>query len=243
MSANLFFRNLGGMRFEEQAHEAGLAGNARGGYQAGMGVAWGDVEGDGRAELAVTNFFGESTTVFRNLGGGVLADQSAAVGVKAPSRFLLGFGAVLFDGNNDGSLDIATTNGHVNDHRPVDPYAMPAQLFAGKERGRLMDVFASSGPRWQVPRIGRGLACGDLDNDGRIDLVLISQNSPAAYLHNVSGRVEHFLTLQLVGTRSNRDAHGARVTVTAGGRDQTRWRIGGGSYLSASGPRLHFGLG
>jgi hypothetical protein len=99
-----------------------------------------------------------------------------------------------------------------------------------------------AGPPWQVPRVGRGLAAGDLDNDGRIDLLLVAQDGPLAYLHNRTAG-GHALTLRLEGTASNRDAVGARVTVVAGGRRQVAWRFGGGSYQSASDPRLHFGLG
>ena len=146
MSANMFFHNKGDMHFEEQAQLSGLAGNAEGGYQAGMGIACGDLDRDGRADLAVTNFFGESITFFRNLGGGMFADLSLNVGVKAPSRFLLGFGAAFFDGNNDGWLDLATANGHVNDHRPVLPYAMPPRLYAGDSRCQLSDVSATVRP-------------------------------------------------------------------------------------------------
>ncbi|MGC8642041.1 MAG: FG-GAP-like repeat-containing protein [Isosphaeraceae bacterium] len=243
MSANMFFHNKGNMRFEEEAQIAGLAGNAEGGYQAGMGIACGDLDRDGRPDLAVTNFFGESITFFRNLGGATFADLSLRVGVKAPSRFLLGFGAVFFDGNNDGWLDLATANGHVNDHRPVLPYAMPPKLYAGDSGCRLVDVSDSSGPAWQVTRVARGLVRGDLDNDGKLDLVSVAHNSPLTYLHNKTAEPGHFLTLQLQGARSNRDAIGARVTVRAHGRSQSSWRIGGGSYLSASDPRLHFGLG
>ncbi len=242
MSANMFFHNKGNMHFEEEAQIAGLAGNAEGGYQAGMGIACGDLDRDGRPDLAVTNFFGESITFFRNLGGATFADLSLRVGVKAPSRFLLGFGAVFLDGNNDGWLDLATANGHVNDHRPVLPYAMPPRLYAGGSECRLTDVSDSSGPAWQATRVARGLACGDLDNDGKLDLVSAAHNTPLAYLHNKTPEPGHFLTLQLAGTQSNRDAIGARVTVQAGGRLQSGWRIGGGSYLSASDPRLHFGL-
>ena len=149
MTANFFFRNLGGLKFEEIGHAAGVACNADGGYQAGMGVACGDLDGDGRPDLAVTNFFGESTTFYRNLGGATFADATAAVGLKAPSRFLLGFGAVFLDVDNDGRLDLATANGHIHDLRPNVPYPMPAQLLTGGPEGRLTDVTrasASPGP-------------------------------------------------------------------------------------------------
>ena len=243
MTANFLFRNLGNLRFEEIGHSAGVAGNAEGGYQAGMGVACGDLDGDGRPDLAVTNFFGESTTFYRNLGHAMFADMTAAVGLKAPSRFLLGFGIAFLDVDNDGCLDLATANGHIHDLRPKVPYAMPAQLLAGDLKGRLTDVSEQSGAVWSVPRIGRGLAGADLDNDGRLDLLLVAQNSPLAYFHNQTEPAGHFLTLRLEGTASSRDAIGARVTVTTRGRRQTAWRLGGGSYASVGDPRLHFGLG
>ena len=242
-SANFFFRNLGGFRFAEEGHETGLATNASGGYLAGMGVACGDLDGDGRLDLAVTNFFGESTTLYRNLGGGQFSDATAAAGLAAPTRFALGFGLAALDANNDGRLDLAQANGHVNDLRPTEPYAMPPQLFLGDGKGRFVDVSERAGPPWQVPRLGRGLAVGDLDNDGRIDILLVAENAPLALLANRTGSPDHFLTLALEGTASNRDAIGARVAVTCGGRTQVAARFGGGSYLSASDHRLHFGLG
>jgi YD repeat-containing protein len=243
MTANRLFHNRGGLKFEEIGHAAGVASNADGGYQAGMGIACGDLDGDGRPDLAVTNFFGESTTFYRNLGGMMFADATAAVGLKAPSRFLLGFGAVFLDVDNDGHLDLATANGHVHDLRPNVPYPMPAQLLVGGPDGRLTDVTHRVGAPWTVARIGRGLAVADLDNDGRLDLLLVAQNAPLAFFHNQTRHAGHFLILRLEGTTSNREAVGARVTITARGRHQTAWRIGGGSYASASDPRIHFGLG
>ena len=131
MSANYLFRNLGGFRFEETAHAAGVSGNASGEYQAGMGVACGDLDGDGRLDLAVTNFYNESTTFFRNLGQGFFTDQTANIGLAVPSRYLLGFGIAFLDANNDGFLDLITANGHVHDGRPQFPWMMPVQLFVG----------------------------------------------------------------------------------------------------------------
>ncbi len=242
-SANYFFRNLGGFRFVEEGVASGLATSAGGGYLAGMGVACGDYDGDGRLDLAVTNFFGESTTLYHNHGRGLFSDRSAAAGLAAPTRFVLGFGLAALDANNDGRLDLAQANGHVEDYRPTIPYAMPAQLFLGDASGRLIDVTDRAGAAWQVPRLGRGLAAGDLDNDGRIDLLLVAENAPLAILRNQADAENHFLMLALEGTASNRDAVGARVTVTASGRARVAVRFGGGSYLSASDSRLHFGLG
>jgi YD repeat-containing protein len=207
-----------------------------------MGTACGDLDADGRPDLFVTNFYGESTTYFRNLGGGMFSDQTSAFGLAGPSRFLLGFGITVFDCNNDGRLDLATANGHVNDDRPDYPYDMPALLMVGGDDGHLIDVTQAAGTPWTVPRIGRGLAAGDIDNDGRVDVIILPQKSPLAYFHNETSAA-HFVTFQLEGTKSNRDGIGAVVTVTAGGRQRRAWRSGGGSYQSASDPRLHFGLG
>src|SRR5205823_4318346 len=177
-SANFLFRNRGGMRLEEVGHEVGLAGNASGAYQAGMGVAAGDLDADGLIDLCVTNFYGESTTFYRNLGGGAFTDATASIGLAVASRRLLGFGVGLLDVDNDGWLDLATANGHVNDLRPNYPYRMPAQLLLGGADGRLTDVSDRAGAPWQVLRMGRGLAVGDLDNDGREDVLILSHNQP-----------------------------------------------------------------
>jgi tetratricopeptide (TPR) repeat protein len=244
MTANYLFRNLGGFRFEEIALSAGVAGNSSGTYQAGMGVACGDLDSDGRLDLAVTNFYNESTTFFQNLGQGFFADRTAAIGLAVPSRYVLGFGISFLDANNDGRQDLITANGHVHDGRPQFPWKMPVQLYLGDGNGRLVDASARSGPPFQVLRMGRGLACGDLDNDGRVDAVVVSQNDSIAFFHNRTDiRQGHFITLLLEGTTSNRDAVGATVTVKFGGRTQVAPRLGGGSYQSASDPRMHFGLG
>ena len=146
-TANYLFRNRGGFRFEEIGAESGVASNAEGNYLAGMGIACGDLDGDGRLDLAVTNFFGESTTFYQNLGGGQFIDRTAAVGLAAPSRYLLGFGVAFFDADNDGWPDLATANGHVNDLRPNVPFAMPAQLLLGGPSGRSGGRVGSSGRR------------------------------------------------------------------------------------------------
>ena len=242
-TANYLWHNLGGMKFEEAGVSSGVACNADGAFQAGMGTACGDLDGDLRPDLFVTNFYGESTSFFRNLGSGVFGDQTNAIGLAAPSRFFLGFGVDLLDADNDGRLDLATANGHVNDERPDYPYKMPAQLMMGGNDGRLHDVTQSAGEPWTIPRIGRGLCVGDLDNDGRVDVVLMPQTTPLVFCHNQTNSKGHAVSFLLEGTRSNRDGVGAVVTVTAGGRARRAWRLGGGSFLSASNPRIHFGLG
>jgi tetratricopeptide (TPR) repeat protein len=259
---NFLLINKGGMKFEDEALTSGVAANAQGGFQAGMGVAAADVDGDGLVDLAVTNFFNESTTVFRNLGGGLFADQSAVLGVTAPSRFLLGFGIVLVDFDNDGLTDYMTANGHVTDSRPAIPWRMPLQVFqgtssiskSGRVEFRFTDASADAGDAFRIPLLARGLACGDLDGDGLVDVVAQSQNDPLLHLKNESGtgmpadRRPHWLGLELRGMKSNRDGVGVRAVVTLRDTDGqerklTSWRVGGGSFQSASDGRLHFGLG
>jgi tetratricopeptide (TPR) repeat protein len=243
-TGNYLFRNLGGFRFEEIGLASGVSCGTNGGYQASMGVACGDYNGDGRPDLLVTNFYGESSTLSENLGAGMFRDATSASGVGAATRHLLGFGTSFADLNNDGRLDLVTANGHVNDDRPFYPYAMPAQLLLGQTGDRFVDVSRASGEAWMVPRVGRGLAVADLDNDGRLDVLILSQNSELALFHN-DGATDsgQFLTLQLEGVASNRDGVGAVVTIVADGRRQVAQRIGGGSYQSACDPRIHFGLG
>ena len=156
---------------------------------------------------------------------------------------MLGFGISFLDANNDRNLDLLITNGHVNDFRPDTPYTMPTQLLIGDADGHLADVTRMAGPPFEILRVGRGLAAGDLDNDGRIDAVILAHNQPVAFFHNKTARDGHFVTLRLEGTASNRDAVGARVKLVAGGRSQVAQRVGGGSYQSANDGRLHFGLG
>jgi hypothetical protein len=241
-SANYLYSNRGGFRFDETAEVAGVAANAEGGYQAGMGVACGDLDGDGRPDLAVTNFYGESTTFFRNLGQGAFADQTAHIGLAAPTRHRLGFGIAFLDVDNDGRLDLLTANGHVNDYRPSVPYKMAIQLLRGGADGRLHDVSERAGPPFAPVHLGRGLAAGDLDNDGRLDALVVAQNDPLVFLHNQT-RAGHFVTLALEGTVSNRDGVGTVVIVVAGSKRQVAQRLGGGSYQSAGDARLHFGIG
>ena len=146
------------------------------------------------------------------------------------------------DHNVQPTIVVEVAHGHVNDYRPEVPYLMPAQLLLGGPGGTLTDVSARAGAPFLVPHLGRGLAVGDLDNDGRLDALLVVDNEPMVYLHNRTAG-GHSLTIALEGTASNRDGVGARVTVEAGGSRRVAHRLGGGSFLSASDGRLHFGLG
>ncbi|WP_165226704.1 FG-GAP-like repeat-containing protein [Aquisphaera insulae] len=240
-TANFLFHNKSGMKFEDVAQSSAAASNGEGTYQASMGLTCGDADGDGLPDLAVTNFFNEYTTLYLNRGGGVFADASDEAGLAVATRHRLGFGLSFLDVDNDGHLDLASANGHVDDFRPEVPFQMPSQLLMGTGKGRFVDATEAAGAPWTVPRVARSLAVGDLDNDGRVDLVIVSHDTPLAYYHNRTPG-GHWLTLGLEG-EGCRDAIGARVVVTSGGRRLTSWRIGGGSYQSSSDPRLHFGLG
>ena len=201
MTANYLFTNRGGLRVEEIGQLAGAAASADGGFKAGMGIAVGDLDGDGLIDLAVTNYFGESTTFYRNLGQGFFADHSNSINMAAPTRRLLGFGIAFVDADNDGWLDVLSANGHVLDPRPQIPWTMPLQILQGSPGGRLTDVSDQAGAPFRPLHLGRGLAAGDLDNDGRIDAVVVVQNEPLVYLHNQTDNRGHFITFQLEGTK------------------------------------------
>ena len=239
-SACRLFENLGGMRFREAGGASGVAFDGRGQALAGMGVASGDLDGDGRPELAVGNFYGRSTAAFRALGGGMYEDASGPLGLNAATRSVLGFGLVLADFDADGALDLAQANGHVLDRSRLGvPFAMPTTLLRNVG-GKLVDASRGAGPWFARPVLGRGLAAGDFDGDGRPDLVLSAIDAPAALLRNESpGRP---VVLDLIGKRGRNPA-GTRVRAKAGGLTLVRDVTGGGSYLSASDRRVYLGLG
>jgi hypothetical protein len=201
-----------------------------------------DLNGDGRIDLFHTNFIDQTNTLRRNLGG-VFADGTLAANLAAPSRSRTGFGTVALDVDNDGRLDLFVANGHVDDQPWANiPMAQTAQLFLGRDRGRFEWAGPEVSPYFARPVVGRGVAAGDLDNDGRVDLVVVHRDAPAALLRNVT-RGGHWLGLRLRGTRSGHSPVGARVVCRAGGRTQVRWLTSGTSYLSSSDSRLWFGLG
>jgi hypothetical protein len=247
---NLLFHNLGGLKFEEVGLTWGAAYNESGDATAGMGVAAGDYDGDGRTDLLVTNFFEEGVTLYRNAAAGRFEVATARARLRLPTRSKLGFGAGFLDFDNDGRLDLFVTNGHVNDVRPLGmPYAMAPQLFHNAGAGRFDDVSAASGDYFRGLWLGRGAAFGDLDNDGDTDVVVTHNTGPPALLHNETVRAGRSLRLTLAaaprGASKARDRCpvGARVTVHLGPTRLTREVVAGTSYLSRSDPRLLIGLG
>ncbi len=241
---NYLYRNRGGMRFEEVGLEAGVATNGSGRATASMGVVADDLDGDGRIDLFITNLVNESNTFFRNLGGGMFVDTTLGAGLDAPSRPRTGFGDAALDADNDGRLDLFVANGHVDDRPWVNsPMAQPAHFFWGRENGHFALARPGSGDSYFARNVvGRGVAAGDLDHDGRVDLVVVHRDGPAALLWN-RAKTGHWLGLRLRGTRSGRTPIGARVTCRAGDRSIARWLTSGTGYLSAHDPRLWFGLG
>ncbi|QDV38638.1 FG-GAP-like repeat-containing protein [Tautonia plasticadhaerens] len=242
-SPDFLFRNLGGLRFEEVGAASGLALDGSGHATASMGVVADDLVADGLIDLLHTNFLNEANTLHRNLGGGQFADATLSGGLAAPSLSTTGFGTAAVDADNDGTLDLFVANGHVDDQPWVNsPMPQPPQLFLGRGGGRFTLADADAFPYLSRRVVGRGLASGDLDDDGRADLVVVHRGSPAAVLRNVT-EGGHWLGLRLIGTRSPRTPVGARVEVEAGGLRIVRWLTSGTGYLSAHDNRLWLGLG
>ncbi len=245
---NFLFRNLGGGKFERLGPASGCAVNGVGNPQAYMGVAVGDFDGDGRPDLYATAFAQEANTLFRNLGGCRFLDVTNGSGLGPPSWHRLGFGTCVLDVDHDGNLDLVVANGHVmahidDDKNPNNTFRQPPQLFRNDGRGHFREISKVAGEVFQRAYVGRGLAVADFDNDGRTDLYLADSGGSAVLIHNESTTPNHWLRLELVGTKSNRDAIGAKVTISVGERKLVRHREGGGSYLSAHDPRLLVGLG
>ncbi|MEO6808433.1 MAG: CRTAC1 family protein [Isosphaeraceae bacterium] len=236
------FENQGGLRFRDVGLEAGVALDDQGNPLAGMGVALGDLDGDGRSELLVSNFFGRSTIAFRAEAHGLFRDASTRFGLTVATHSVLGFGLGLADFDADGRLDLLQANGHVLDRaRLGTPFAM-RPLILRNDGTRLTDVSTTAGHWFARPILGRGVAVGDLDGDGRPDAVVNALDAPAAVLRNIS-KPGNTITIELVGKApSPRSAIGARVVATVAGRTLVRDIVGGDGYLSASTRLIHFGL-
>ena len=242
---NFLYRNKGDGTFEDVAYSAGVGFDANGKPQAGMGVDCGDVNGDGYPELFVTNFSEELNTLYHNRGDGIFEDASLKIGLG--SGFLpLGFGTRMYDYDNDGDLDLHVTNGHVIDniklYQPALTYEQKDLLYENTG-GRFTDVSAESGTALQSPRVGRGLAVADYDNDGHLDVAITSVARRPVLLRNLGAARHNWLQIRAQGTASNAFGLGATVRVKWAGKTQVHEINNVASYLSSNDTRLHLGLG
>ena len=244
---NKLYRNQRNGAFKDVAVEAGVAFSNDGKARAGMGVAVGDFNRSGRPGIAITNFDDEMVGLYRPLGKGLYEDVAVQSGVGLPSKNTLGFGCVFADMNLDGALDLVVANGHIDETvrniRGNVGYAQPPQLFLNDGAGKFRDVASEVGDAFARPKVGRGLCYGDFDRDGDLDLLMTTNNGPAYLFRNDQLSRNRAIRFRLVGTKSNRDAIGARVRIFHGESSQSRLVKSGSSYLSQSESPVTFGLG
>ncbi len=243
---NKLYRNQRNATFKDVAVDAGIAFSAEGKARAGMGVDVGDFDNSGRTGVAITNFDNEMIGLYRSDGKGNFSDVAVQSGVGLPSKTTLGFGCGFADCDLDGSLDLIAVNGHIDDTvrnvRNVG-YAQSPQLFVNAGAGNFVEMGAQAGGGFSRPKVGRGLAVGDFDRDGDVDVLMTTNNGPVYLFRNDQTAGNRSIRFQLVGTKSNRDAIGARVKIFSGGTMQTRIVRSGSSYLSQSELPVTFGLG
>jgi len=242
---NKLYRNQRNGTFKDVAVEAGIAFSAEGKARAGMGVDVADFDNSGTPGVAITNFDNEMIGLYR-VSNGNFADVATQSGVGLPSKNTLGFGCVFLDADLDGALDLAVVNGHIDDTvrnvRGVG-YAQPPQLFLNNGKGVFHDVAAEIGGGFSQPKVGRGLAYGDFDRDGDLDLLMTTNHGPAYLYRNDQLAGNRSIRFRLVGTKSNRDAIGASLKIFHNGLIQSRLVKGGSSYLSQSELPVTFGVG
>lgn len=241
--ANFMYLGEPGGGFTEQAIELGCAYNVLGQYQANMGVACNDYDGNGYPDLYITTFTDDSNTLFANLGPGGFRDVTRQEGLHSTTIETLGFGTVMTDLDADGAMDLFIANGHIDDWRYKNElWKMKPELFSYSE-GMWTKLTASSvGPYLAEEYLGRAVSMADFDHDGDSDLLVVHQNEPAALLVNESV-TGHWLRVECSGRISNRRGFGAKVTVQQGDRKWTQQLISGSSYLTSHEPVLFFGLG
>ncbi len=247
---NKLYRNNGNGTFSEKAVVAGIAFSEDGVARAGMGVDAADYDRSGSPSILITNFSNQMLSLYHNEGKGLFVDEAPRSEIGRASLLTLGFGCFFFDFDLDGWPDIFIANGHIDaDIQRVQPnvkYAMPPHLFRNMGKGNFAEVTKSSGTAFAAPRVGRGAAYADFDNDGRLDLLLSTNGGPVYLFHNEPtgpAKANQSLRIKLSGKKSNRDGIGALVRVTSEGETQAQMLRSGSSYLSASELVLTFGLG
>jgi hypothetical protein len=244
MPGDLMKRRADGT-FENVAKLAGTATDSEGNLHGGMGTDWGDVDNDGKLDLFVATYQNEVKTLYRNDGDGLFTDRAVALGLNSASP-MVAFGTRLVDFNNDGFLDMVIANGHVQDNiGQIDPrttFLQPTLFYQNNAGQSFTDITATLDKRVTKPIMGRGLASGDYDNDGRVDLLIVDSDGVPLLLHNETTEAGHFLGIALTQPNGT-SSLGATVTVKRGSETWVRHYHSDGSYMSASDPRIVFGLG
>jgi enediyne biosynthesis protein E4 len=245
---NKLYHNNHDGTFTDEAVSVGVAFSESGRVRAGMGVDAADIDNSGFPSVVIGNFTNESTSLYRNDGSGLFIDESLKSNISKMTTQSLTFGCFFMDYDLDGLLDIVAANGHVSDDiavvQPTVKYAQPMGVYRNIGNRKFEDVSTRLGQAMQKPVVGRGIAFADFDNDGDLDLAVTANNGPARLLRNENANQNDVLRVKLIGTKSNRDAIGAKVTATTNnGASLTRMVKGGSSYLSQSELPLTFGLG
>jgi enediyne biosynthesis protein E4 len=244
--ANFLFENRGGGKFDEIGEPAGIAYSADGRPRSGMGVDSADFDQDGWMDLFVANVDREMYSLYRNNHDESFDDRADANGIANATRLMSGWGLKFFDFDNDGNLDLFLANGNPDDLieqiHPQVKYEEPPLLFRGTGKG-FQNISEQSGPIFSQPLSARGMAIGDFNNDGAIDVLISVNNAAPVLLRNNVGAQNHWLGIKLVGKKSNIDAVGARITYQAQDLRRSRMKVGGGSYLSDHDPRVVLGIG
>jgi hypothetical protein len=245
IAGDLFIAKSGG-RYTNRAVEAGVGFSADGNMPAGMGVDWGDYDGDGRFDLVVADYAGTPKSLYHNEGNASFAQTTYATGISAETVKPLAFSMAFVDADNDGWPDLAVTNGHVlaeiDKTDRGQSFPQPSQILRNVG-GRFEDVSSGAGPDITRPIVGRGLAVGDYDGDGREDLLIVDDEGAPLLLHNDSPPGNHWISLRSERRPGGSPAVGALVTLVASGRNRIAEERASGSYLSSNAPGVHFGLG
>ncbi len=240
------FKGIGKGRFQDVSRESGTAYDSTGKTHGGMGIDWGDFDGDGKLDLFVTTYENETKTLYRHIQTDMFMDVSQIANLVQPTSLWVGWGTKFLDYDRDGHLDLFMTSGHVMDNIAIlgkgGLYAQPIQLFHN-EGNRFTEVSKEAGPAFLSNLVGRAACLADIDNDGRQDLIVSNIEGKPLLLRNVYESPNHWLGLQLVGKQSNRMGLGAEVRADLGGHKLVRICTTTGSVLSASDPRVYFGLG
>jgi hypothetical protein len=247
--ANFLLLNDGKGKFQDIGSEAGVGFSAEGSPRSGMGVDAADYDSDGWADLFVTNVDREMYSLYHNSHDGTFEDQAMPNGIGQTTLLMSGWGLKFFDYDNDGDVDLFVVNGHPDDKVETRDssvrYSEPMLLFRnlGNRKHAFENVSTQAGSIFLAPLAARGMAIGDFDNDGAVDVLVAVNNDAPLLLQNISGQQNHWIGVKLVGKKANRDAVGARVTWWSGDLKRQRVKVGGGSYLSSHDPRMVLGIG